>query len=138
MTSRYTLHEPFPTYSSKTSMPFGRGGAGNQVSPEKRNKLPPSTITATQHSHQGPNYSTGRGGAGNMHSSGEDRAMFHFDEELERERRLNKNPAPVYHVGRGGGGNVVDKRRGSEASEASGKSSARGSLDFLKGLGKKL
>ena len=41
-----------------------------------------------------------------MHLASE-RAMFSFDEELERQRLAE---APVYHVGRGGVGNAVDER----------------------------
>lgn len=61
--------------------------------------------------------------------------MFHFDEELERQRG-NSEAVPVYHVGRGGSGNaVVEGRRGSagtEASEESGK--GRKSLEWVRGV----
>ena len=50
-----------------------------------------------------------------MHHSKE-RAMFSFDEELDR---IKLADAPVYHVGRGGYGNSVDDRRGSSVRQGS-------------------
>lgn len=41
-----------------------------------------------------------------MHPASE-RAIFSFDEELERQMRRESVVAPVYHVGRGGAGNMV-------------------------------
>ena len=138
--SRYTLHEPFPQYSHVSSMSFGRGGAGNRtgstVPSKARTQLPPSSITTSQ-AHPGPKYSSGRGGAGNMHRTSEDRAIFHFDEELERDKLRNQNVAPVYHVGRGGEGNVIDKRRASQGSEGSHSSAGKKGLDWVKGLARK-
>ena len=71
--------------------------------------------------------------------------MFRFDEELERER-LKGEQAPVYHVGRGGQGNAVySGRRDSHGSESdssrgsgSGSGSVRGSVEWVRGLAKKL
>jgi len=70
----------------------------------------------------------GRGGAGNVFPSSE-RAIFSFDEELERQLRWERDVAPVYHVGRGGAGNVghgasVERKSASvrRASEDSGAS----------------
>jgi len=69
----------------------------------------------------------GRGGAGNAFPVSE-RAIFSFDEELERQLRWEKDVAPVYHVGRGGAGNVghgsangmtMGQRRASKDSGAS-------------------
>ncbi|KAG0137837.1 hypothetical protein HOY82DRAFT_575761 [Tuber indicum] len=51
-------------------------------------------------------FSTGVGGAGNMRHKSE-RAIFFFDEELEREKVIRENRAPVYSIGRGGAGNIV-------------------------------
>ena len=48
---------------------------------------------------------SGRGGAGNAFPASE-RAIFSFDEELERQLRW-ESVAPVYHVGRGGAGNLI-------------------------------
>jgi Protein of unknown function (DUF3602) len=51
-------------------------------------------------------FTSGRGGAGNLHSNSE-RTIFSFDEELERQMRQEQDLAPVCHVGRGGAGNMV-------------------------------
>lgn len=68
--------------------------------------------------------------------------MFRFDEELERER-VKGEQAPVYHVGRGGQGNAV--RRDSQGSDSdssrasgSGAGSMRGSVEWVRGLARKL
>ena len=50
-----------------------------------------------------------------MHNPKE-RAMFSFDEELDR---IKLADAPVYHVGRGGYGNSVDDRAGSSIRQGS-------------------
>lgn len=127
-------------------MTFGRGGAGNATRPP-----PPSTLTGTtrlaesihstssQPSHitAGHKFSTGRGGSGNMHPGTDERPMFRFDEELERER-LKGEQAPVYHVGRGGQGNAVSARRESSGSEGSSRGSRGGSVEWVRNLAKKL
>ena len=92
---------------------------------------------------------TGRGGLGNVHaySEGSERAIFSFDEELERQLRREREVAPVYHVGRGGAGNlsmakpgatrvyldgsVAEKRRDSTASSAKSNSSAESGADAM-------
>ena len=135
----YSIHEPSPTYPS--TMTYGRGGAGNRTS----RPLPPTTLKATAthalhtthpQNHGMPNYSTGRGGVGNMHNAGEERCMFSFDEELAKQGKATASP--VYHIGRGGQGNAVHDRRESDASSGSDGSSARGSvkgsLDWVRGL----
>lgn len=63
-------------------------------------------------------FTTGRGGAGNVHPSSE-RAIFSFDEELERQLSQERHAAPVYHVGRGGAGNVSSSSSSSSGSSAS-------------------
>lgn len=137
----YTVLEPAPHHPQ--AMGYGRGGAGNRTRP-----LPPSTLgaplttTETQKLHEEyhknhgmPNFSTGRGGAGNMHNANEERCMFSFDEELAAQ---NKHAVPVYHIGRGGQGNAVKDRRESDASLSSkGSSDRRTSLDWVKGLARK-
>jgi hypothetical protein len=68
----------------------------------------------------------------------DERCMFHFDEELERQRG-NSEAVPVYHVGRGGSGNaVVERRRDSSGSERSEGSGVRKSLDWVKGVVKRI
>lgn len=122
-------------------MTFGRGGAGNKTRPP-----PPTSITTTtrltddsRYTHSNHAFTTGRGGAGNLHPSGDERPMFRFDEELERDR-VRGEVAPVYHVGRGGSGNAVKERRESEGSSSSGsdRSSKRGSLEWMRGVVKKI
>ncbi|PWW74735.1 hypothetical protein C7212DRAFT_283333 [Tuber magnatum] len=51
-------------------------------------------------------FSTGIGGAGNIRHKSE-RAIFFFDEELEKEKVIRENRAPVYSIGRGGAGNII-------------------------------
>jgi hypothetical protein len=61
-----------------------------------------------------------------MHREKE-RAIFSFDEELERQSKLMDHQAPVYHIGRGGAGNVdssLDAQRRSSQSSAGSTSSA--------------
>ncbi|RPB27883.1 hypothetical protein L211DRAFT_833882 [Terfezia boudieri ATCC MYA-4762] len=88
----------------------GRGGVGNyrRVSPfELTTRSAPST-TPTVPSTTSKLFFGGRGGAGNVHPSTE-RAMFSFDEELERDRLIHEHHAPVYSIGRGGKGNLVSR-----------------------------
>ena len=101
------LTEPHPSIPKTNTIRYGRGGAGNYASttsPSSTSKLltipPPSSSSSLQ------KFTSGRGGAGNVHLASE-RAMFSFDEELERQRLAE---APIYHVGRGGVGNAVDER----------------------------
>ncbi len=71
-----------------------------------------------------------------MHGADEERRIFSFDEELAREGKVGA--VPVFHVGRGGRGNVVDGdgdgegRRGSKGSKG-----MRGSLEWVRGFGRK-
>ncbi|KAL8693988.1 MAG: hypothetical protein Q9218_001287 [Villophora microphyllina] len=121
------LSEPHPTTTTSTRLPTGRGGAGNFTRPPPPSSLPSTTTvvhpssssTFSSSSSKHNKYITGRGGAGNVHAASEERPMFKFDEELERERR-SSDYVPVYHVGRGGAGNLVNEmgmaRRDSDAS----------------------
>ena len=140
------LSEPHPSTTSSTRLPTGRGGAGNFTRPPPPSALPATTTTvdpssASTHSSSSRNnkFTTGRGGAGNVHGASEHRAMFKFDEELEKERR-NSEAVPVYHVGRGGAGNLINEtsagRRDSSASErsAASRDSGRKSWDWMKKL----
>ncbi|KAL9598766.1 MAG: hypothetical protein Q9219_004263 [cf. Caloplaca sp. 3 TL-2023] len=139
------LSEPHPTVTSSTRLPTGRGGAGNFTRPPPPSALPPTTTVVdpssssihSTSSSKSNKFITGRGGAGNVHDASEQRPMFKFDEELERERR-NSETVPVYHVGRGGAGNLIKDmstaRRDSSASERSDASrdSGRKSWEWLK------
>ncbi|CBY01398.1 hypothetical protein IAQ61_003224 [Plenodomus lingam] len=128
----FHITEPHP--SPKAPYIYsGRGGAGNAL------RITPSTLTpgatasgpASRAKLPSPPtnnvYATGRGGAGNMKTRTEHRAMFSFDEELQQQERLRSQQAPVYHIGRGGAGNLIDEmkprprtmRQGSASSESS-------------------
>lgn len=125
---RYSVIEPHPTAS--TYLYSGRGGAGNTF------KAPKTTSGSTA---QGPaslfqnglpqsssKFSSGRGGAGNIHPHSE-RAIFSFDEELERQttRQRKIDEGATYHVGRGGAGNYTTTWNGSSSRKDS--SSSAGS-----------
>jgi Protein of unknown function (DUF3602) len=62
-----------------------------------------------------------------MYSHASERPIFSFDEELERQTKMQASMAPVYHIGRGGAGNFASgegPRRTSAGSEGSSSSSA--------------
>ncbi|KAI9892768.1 MAG: hypothetical protein M1814_001188 [Vezdaea aestivalis] len=109
----YNVFEPHPTVPRTQYIGSGRGGAGNihrapssttTVSPANP---PPSRTTL----HPASTFMTGRGGAGNLvHNTTSERAIFSFDEELEREAKVEEKSAPVYYVGRGGAGNYSYSR----------------------------
>lgn len=92
-------------------MHTARGGAGNVISLRDTLTTPgesatgPASLTRLD-THPPKTFTSGRGGAGNVHDISE-RAIFSFDEELERQMRREKEVAPVFHIGRGGAGNVV-------------------------------
>ncbi|OAX77091.1 hypothetical protein ACJ72_08614 [Emergomyces africanus] len=111
----YHLVEPHPSVprSSRPVMHTSRGGAGNVISlktttttPGQSATGPASVVARLDKTRPQDRFTSGRGGAGNVHSYGE-RAIFSFDEELERQLRREKEVAPVFHVGRGGAGNTV-------------------------------
>lgn len=133
MTSQqYRITEPHPSVPSSTYFHSGRGGAGNvtHVNPQSVTSGPnatgPASQTKIRPAPANAFFAAGRGGAGNIHREKE-RAMFSFDEELERQRKLMEHQAPVYHIGRGGAGNLIDdmsqKRRESRSSAGSTSSS---------------
>ncbi|KAL1966699.1 hypothetical protein VTN77DRAFT_3896 [Rasamsonia byssochlamydoides] len=109
----YKLVEPHPSVpnTKRPALHVTRGGAGNIISlqgtptTDSQNATGPASLTRLD-SHTPSTYKSGRGGMGNVHSSSE-RAIFSFDEELERDMRREKDMAPVFHVGRGGAGNMI-------------------------------
>ena len=118
MKTPFHLTEPHPSVPRTSYIHSGRGGAGNFK------HVDASTITSAS-SASGPAsltplpapdtssraFTSGRGGAGNVHRAAE-RAIFSFDEELERQRIVDAKVAPVYLIGRGGAGNLFsDDRR---------------------------
>jgi hypothetical protein len=144
MPSAYHLTEPFPKVPT-TYTHTGRGGAGNIAKPRSNVPIttsrnvsvvttpeasgpypPPQGVSVTEKpSPRHRNFTAGRGGIGNLHPASE-RAIFSFDEELERLRKAEDTIAPIYHIGRGGEGNLVDNRKISSAeSTRSGSISSR-------------
>ncbi|KAJ5569968.1 uncharacterized protein N7459_009398 [Penicillium hispanicum] len=125
--SNYRVVEPHPSVPSSTrpAIYTGRGGCGNVISlkntktTDSRTATGPASLTRLD-SRAPSTFTSGRGGAGNVHSSSE-RAIFSFDEELERDLR---RAAPVYHVGRGGAGNTIFRDDASDSSSLSRKHSA--------------
>jgi hypothetical protein len=109
---RYSIVEPHPTVPSSHYFSTGRGGAGNQIkAPSNTTRGSDASGPAARVSLATPaprkTFTTGRGGAGNVHPASE-RAIFSFDEELERQLSQERHAAPVYHVGRGGAGNITN------------------------------
>ncbi|KAL1852723.1 hypothetical protein Plec18167_008954 [Paecilomyces lecythidis] len=113
LSSHYRVIEPHPSvpHNSRPALHTSRGGAGNVISlkntrtTDSRTATGPPSLTRLDSRTQST-FTSGRGGAGNVHHSSE-RAIFSFDEELERELRREKEMAPVFHVGRGGAGNMI-------------------------------
>ncbi|PYI30721.1 hypothetical protein BP00DRAFT_345533 [Aspergillus indologenus CBS 114.80] len=110
MPGSYRVIEPHPSvpHTGRPALHTARGGAGNVINLKGTKTTPSQTASGpaslTRLDSRVPStFKSGRGGAGNVHS-GSERAIFSFDEELERELR---RAAPVYHVGRGGAGNMV-------------------------------
>jgi hypothetical protein len=107
----YSIVEPHPSIPSSHYFSTGRGGAGNATkapsSVTRGNDAsgPAARVWLPSPATQPKTFTAGRGGAGNVHPSSE-RAIFSFDEELERQLGQERHAAPVYHVGRGGAGNV--------------------------------
>lgn len=108
---RYSIVEPHPSVPPTHYFSTGRGGAGNvtkapsTVTQGSNATGPASRIWVEAPQTQRKTFIAGRGGAGNVHPASE-RAIFSFDEELERQLSQERHAAPVYHVGRGGAGNV--------------------------------
>ncbi|KAI9684426.1 MAG: hypothetical protein M1829_002236 [Trizodia sp. TS-e1964] len=92
----------------------GRGGVGNSFTPRPNTTV----VSRAPASLSRSPFSSGIGGAGNIHNASE-RAMFSFDEEMAREAAIEAHAAPVYHIGRGGAGNwaVADDRPRSTVGE---------------------
>jgi len=108
MSSRYSVTEPHPTVRKYAHT--GRGGAGNMIKAPKTSNGRTATGPASLFEHGLPQtsekFSSGRGGAGNIHLNSE-KAVFSFDEELERHstRERKDKEGGIWHVGRGGAGN---------------------------------
>lgn len=139
----YSIVEPHPTVvPSKSYIYSGRGGAGNvmrapaQVTRGSDASGPAARASIASLSKPRQASFTGRGGAGNVNDG--ERAIFSFDEELERQMSHQQRIAPVYHVGRGGAGNFATTnsqsstlgRRDSDSNSASSTGSAESGADI--------
>jgi len=110
MPSRFSITEPHPT--ANNYIHAGRGGAGNTFKAPKTSSgaiaRGSASLFETGLPATSSKFSSGRGGAGNIHLTSE-KAIFSFDEELDRQstRERKLQAGAVYHVGRGGAGNYA-------------------------------
>jgi hypothetical protein len=116
MPFQYTITEPHPT--ARNYIHSGRGGAGNTFRAPKsstgRTTQAPASLFEAGLPETSIKFSSGRGGAGNIHLNAEKKA-FSFDEELERQRTREQKmrDGAICHVGRGGAGNWTSTQAGS-------------------------
>ncbi|RVD83807.1 uncharacterized protein DFL_005581 [Arthrobotrys flagrans] len=109
----FTTYEPAPHTAYYHT---GIGGAGNYRKLTAAEVAAPKAKTHDIKPQARPFYG-GRGGVGNAHAASE-RAMFSFDEELQRDKLRRDSIAPMYTVGRGGAGNIVPHEEEGHDSEA--------------------
>ncbi|PSK58663.1 hypothetical protein B9Z65_6678 [Elsinoe australis] len=98
-----------------TTIFAGRGGAGNAY---KSSSSRPSIFSSNSRT-------SSESSASSEAPASPQRAIFSFDEELEREQRMRDNAAKVYHIGRGGAGNAmptITPRKSSSSSSSMGSS----------------
>ncbi|KAJ6257308.1 hypothetical protein Dda_8197 [Drechslerella dactyloides] len=98
----FSTYEPAPHTAYYHT---GIGGAGNYRRLTATEVSTPRPTPSNIKPQPRPFYG-GRGGIGNAHMASE-RAIFSFDEELQRDRLRHERIAPMYTVGRGGAGNIV-------------------------------
>ncbi|KAK6359011.1 hypothetical protein TWF696_000183 [Orbilia brochopaga] len=98
----FSTYEPAPHTAYYHT---GIGGAGNYRRLTATEIAAPRPTPSNVKPQPRPFYG-GRGGIGNAHLASE-RAIFSFDEELQRDRLRRETIAPMYTVGRGGAGNIV-------------------------------
>jgi len=111
---RYTITEPHPTVAQNSYTHSGRGGLGNFFRapattspagvPTPVTASTASTTTSSGRSNSPRRFYSGRGGAGNAHSTAV-RPVLSFDEEFTR-AEVREKTATMSHVGRGGAGNI--------------------------------
>jgi len=109
----FSTYEPAPHTAYYHT---GIGGAGNYRRLTSAELAAPKTKSHDVKPQSRPFYG-GRGGVGNAHTASE-RAMFSFDEELQRDKLRRDTIAPMYTVGRGGAGNIVPHEEEGHDSEA--------------------
>jgi len=124
----FTTYEPAPQTAFYHT---GVGGAGNYRKLTKSEVAAPKAIPHDVKPKARPFYG-GRGGVGNAHSASE-RAMFSFDEELQRDKLRRDAVAPMYAVGRGGAGNIVPHEEEAVGSDAEDRVSLEESVRRLSG-----
>ncbi|KAK2625131.1 hypothetical protein QTJ16_005500 [Diplocarpon rosae] len=113
MPSNFQVIEPHPTVAKYSYA--GRGGAGNTFRAPKTSSgssaRGPASLFENGLPQSKSNFSSGRGGAGNIHKPSE-RTIFSFDEELalQKTREDKIKDGAVYHIGRGGAGNWTSSR----------------------------
>ncbi|CAL3967538.1 hypothetical protein PZA11_003810 [Diplocarpon coronariae] len=113
MPCNFQVVEPHPTLAKYSYA--GRGGAGNTFKAPKTSNGSSARGPASLFENGLPrskcNFSSGRGGAGNIHKPSE-RAIFSFDEELalQKTREDKIKDGAVCHIGRGGAGNRTSSR----------------------------
>ncbi|KAF2490570.1 hypothetical protein BU16DRAFT_426993, partial [Lophium mytilinum] len=89
--------------TSQTYIRSGIGGAGNwKRAASIPSALPVPQITTPRHG----SFSSGVGGAGNIHSTSTRRGLS-ADEELAREHAIKRSARSGWHTGIGGAGNYV-------------------------------
>ncbi len=128
--SAFQVTEPHPSVPRSHCLYSGRGGAGNfsHVDPtsvtDSANATGPASRVPLPARSAASVWIGGRGGAGNAHRQKE-RAIFSFDEELQLQRKLNEEKAPVYHIGRGGAGNTIESNASADRDDAASTTSSR-------------
>jgi len=137
MPNRYSVTEPHPT--ANKFIHAGRGGAGNTFKAPKTSKgstaRGPASLFEDGLPQGNSKFSSGRGGAGNIHPSNE-KAIFSFDEELERQstRERKMKEGAIYHIGRGGAGNFAQTKPASSRKDSSSSADSDGSSGFFSRL----
>jgi len=122
----FTTFEPVPHTAYYHT---GVGGAGNYRKLTSSEIASPK-VKAHDIKPQARPFYGGRGGAGKTHAASE-RAMFSFDEELQREKLRREAAAPIYAVGRGGAGNIVASEEEAIGSDIEDRVSLEGSARRL-------
>lgn len=129
----YSVTEPHPTLPKNRYAHCGRGGVGNSFRVPATSTGATAKGPASLFTHGLPQsdskFSSGRGGAGNIRASSE-KAVFSFDEELERQntRERKFQEGAVWHTGRGGVGNWASSQPRSQRKHSTSSTGSDGSL----------
>lgn len=140
MTSHYQVTEPHPHVSASSFIHSGRGGAGNTFKAPKTtdgsHARGPASLFSRGLPETSSKFSSGRGGAGNILPSSK-KALFSFDEELERQstREKKMSEGGLWHVGRGGAGNYATGRPANERKESTSSVDSNGSAGSVRSGG---